>query len=90
MDDMQKILPVTTVKKNLLDIMKNMSDEDSTVTVTKNGVAVGIIMTPDRYEGLLETIEILSDQNTLKALTKSRKDFRSGKVRTHQDVWPDQ
>ena len=42
MDDVQKILPVTTVKKNLLDIMKNMSDEDSTVTVTKNGLAVGV------------------------------------------------
>jgi antitoxin YefM len=86
MDDIQKILPITTVKKNLLEIMKNMGDEDSTVTVTKNGVAVGVMMTPDRYEGLLETIEILSDQSILKALAKSRKDFRSGKVKTHQDV----
>lgn len=89
MDDVQKILPVTTVKKNLLDIMKNMSDEDSTITVTKNGLAVGVMMTPNRYEGLLETIEILSDQNILKVLAKSGKEFQSGKVRTHQDVWTD-
>jgi antitoxin YefM len=89
MDDIQKILPITTVKKNLLEIMKNMGEEESTVTVTKNGVAVGVMMTPDRYEGLLETIEILSDQSILKALAKSRKDFRSGKVKTHQNVWTD-
>jgi PHD/YefM family antitoxin component YafN of YafNO toxin-antitoxin module len=29
--------------------------------VTKNGVAVGVLMTPERYEGIMETIEILGD-----------------------------
>jgi PHD/YefM family antitoxin component YafN of YafNO toxin-antitoxin module len=87
MDDAQKILPITTVKKNLLDIIKDMSDEDSTVTVTKNGVAVGIMMTPNRYEGLLETIEILAEPGILKALTASEKDFQSGKVCSHKDIW---
>ena len=87
MDGIQKILPVTTVKKNFLNIIKNMSDEDSTVTVTKNGVAVGVMMTPNRYEGLLETIEILADPATLKALATSEKDFQSGKVRSHKDIW---
>ena len=89
MDDTQKILPVTTVKKNLLNIIKNMNDEDSTVTVTKNGVAVGVMMTPDRYVGLLETIEILSDHTIRKALDESGNDFRLGKVKTHQDAWTD-
>jgi len=87
MDDTQKILPVTTVKKNLLAIIKSMSDEDSTVTVTRNGVAVGIMMTPNRYEGLLETIEILADPATLKALAASEKDFQSGRVHSHKDIW---
>ena len=89
MDDVQKILPITTMKKNLLDIIKDMADEDSTVTVTKNGVPVGVMMTPDRYEGLLETIEILSDPKILKALTVSGKDFRLGRVFTHKDIWAD-
>lgn len=87
MDDIQKILPITTIKKNLLDIVKEMADEDSTVTVTKNGIPVGIIMTPDRYEGLLETIEILSDPKIQKALASSEKDFIAGRVSTHKDIW---
>ena len=87
MDDIQKIMPITTIKKNFLNIVKDMADEDSTVTVTKNGVPVGIMMTPDRYEGLLETIEILSDPKILKALTASRKDFKSGRVLTHKEIW---
>ena len=87
MDDIQKIMPITTIKKNFLDIIKDIEDEDSIVTVTKNGIPVGIMMTPTRYEGLLETIEILSDPKILKALTTSKKDFQAGRVFTHKDIW---
>lgn len=87
MDDIQKIIPITMVKKNLLNIVKEMSDDDSTVTVTKNGVAVSVMITPNRYIGLLETIEILSSPSILKALEASGKDFKAGKVYTHKDIW---
>ena len=87
MDDIQKIIPVTTVKKNFLNIIKEMSDEDSTVTVTKNGVAVGVMITPDRYIGLLETIEILSNPDIIKSLDSSKNDFIRNKTYSHKDVW---
>jgi prevent-host-death family protein len=87
MDEIQKILPVTKVKREFLDILKVMEDEYSTVTVTRNGEPVGIMMTPDRYEALLETIDILSDNKILRALKSSQNDFTSGKFYTHDEVW---
>ena len=87
MDDIQKIMPVTTVKKNLLNIIKEMSNEDSTITVTKNGTAVGVMITPDRYISLLETIEILADPNIIKAPNSSENDFLKNKIYSHKDVW---
>ena len=87
MDDIQKIMPVTTVKKNFLNIIKEMSDEDSTITVTKNGTAVGVMITPDRYISLLETIEILSDSGIIKSLNSSQNDFLKNKIHSHKDVW---
>jgi antitoxin YefM len=89
MVEMQKIIPVTKVKRELLDIIKSMEEESATITVTRNGEPVGVIMTPDRYEALLETIEILSDKKALRALKNSRKDFESGKTYTHREVWRD-
>jgi prevent-host-death family protein len=89
MDELQKILPVTKVKREFLDILKAMEEDYSTVTVTRNGEPVGVMMTPDRYESLLETIEILSDKNILRSLKASQKDFKSGKVYTHKEVWQD-
>jgi len=89
MDESQKILPVTRVKRELLEILKSMEEEYSTITMTRNGEPVGVMMTPDRYEALLETIEILGDNKILQTLRASQKDFKSGRVYTHDEVWKD-
>ena len=89
MVESQTILPVTKVKRKLLEILKAMEEDYATLTVTRNGEPVGIIMTPDRYEALLETIEVLGDNKILQALKTSHKDFKSGKVYTHDEVWKD-
>jgi len=84
-----KILPVTKVKRELLEILKAMEEDYATITLTRNGEPVGIMMTPDRYEALLETIEILGDKKILQAIRTSRADFESGRVYTHDEVWKD-
>ena len=89
MDESQKILPVTRVKRELLEILKSMEEEYSTITMTRNGEPVGVMMTPDRYEALLETIEILGDNKILQTLRTSQKNFKSGRVYTHDEVWKD-
>jgi antitoxin YefM len=85
--ELDKVLPVTKVKKELLEILKNMSEEHSTITVTKNGKPVSIIMTPDRYDALMETIEILADSEIMTSLAKSADDFKNGRVYEDADVW---
>ena len=87
MIEMDKILPATHVKKNLLNILKTMSEDHATITVTKNGKPVSIMMTPDRYETLMETIEILADPEIMKALAASAEDFKQGRVYEDADVW---
>ena len=89
MDELEKILPVTKVKRELLDILKSMEEEYSTITMTRNGEPVGVMMTPDRYEALLETIEILGNTKVLQSLKASQKDYKSGRVYSHDEVWED-
>ena len=89
MDFIEKILPITRVKKEFLDVIKEMTAEESTITVTKNGMPVSVMMTPERYEGLLETIEILADPKVMKALAASARDFKAGKVYSQKDAWAD-
>ena len=89
MADQHTIMPVTKVKRDFLDILKTLEEDYATITVTRNGEPVGIIMTPDRYEALLETIEILGNKTILQALNSSNEDYSSGNVLTHDEVWED-
>ena len=85
--ELEKVMPVTKVKKHLLDILKNMSEEHSTITVTKNGKPVSVMMTPDRYDALMETIEVLADPEVISSLAASAEDFREDRVYEDAEVW---
>jgi prevent-host-death family protein len=87
MSPLDRILPVTHVKKHLLDILKVMSEDHETITVTKNGKAVSVMMHPEHYDALMETIEILADSATVDALRKSDADFNNDRVFSDHDIW---
>jgi prevent-host-death family protein len=89
MEDFQEILPVTKVKRNLLDIIKRMEEEETTIALTRNGEPVSVMMPLSRYEALLETIDILCDQQILKSLEKSKADFNSKRIFSHDEIWKD-
>ena len=89
MAEIDKIMPVTRFKRELLEILKDMKDEDSTITVTRNGEPVGVIMTPYRYDAMVETIEILADKDVMAALGRSAADFEAGRVLPDDEVWKD-
>ena len=89
MEDFQQILPVTKVKRELLDILKRMEEDQATIALTRNGEPVGVMMTLSRYESLMETIEILSDRTILESLKKSKKDFEEDRVLSDEEVWQD-
>ena len=89
MNDILQIIPVTKVKRGLLDILKTMEQEDSTITLTRNGEAVGVMMTPNRYEAILETIEILADKEVLATLQTSSLDFKEDRIYSDKEVWGD-
>jgi len=89
MTEIDNIIPITRLKRDLLEILKTMRDEDSTITVTRNGEPVGIIMTPNRYDAMVETIEIMADKDVMAALNKSAADFKAGRVYADGEVWQD-
>jgi prevent-host-death family protein len=89
MEDFQEILPVTKVKRNLLDIIKRMEEEETTIALTRNGEPVSVMMPLSRYKALLETIDILCDQQILKSLEKSKADFNSKRIFSHDETWKD-
>lgn len=87
MSDFDQIMPITEVKRRLLELLKQLQETSGTIAITKNGVPAGVLMSMDDYDSLLETIEILTNPDTLEALKESARDLRAGRVVSHREVW---
>jgi antitoxin YefM len=87
MNDISRYIPITKAKNDLLELIRQVESVDESVAVTKNGVPTAVILSMEKYAGLLETIEILSDEETAKSLRASIRQARKGKWVRHNEVF---
>ena len=87
MREIHKFVPITKAKNDLLEIIRQVEKEDSTIAVTKNGVPTAVILSMERFVGLLETLDILTDEETLKSLRRARRQARQGKWVGYEEVF---
>jgi len=78
MQSIQQYIPVTKAKSDLLDLIRNINENDDTIAITKNGVPEAILISKKKFDGLLETLDILSDDKAMKSIKKSIKEAESG------------
>ena len=78
MQTIQHYIPVTKAKAELLDLVRKIKDSDDAIAITKNGVPEVVLMSMDKFQGLLETLEILSDENAMKSIRKSIREGSKG------------
>ena len=78
MQNIQQFIPVTKAKSDLLDLIRNIKDSDDTVAITKNGVPEAVLISMKKFNGLLETLDILSDDKAMKSVRKSIKEAEKG------------
>lgn len=70
---MTKTIPLAEAKKSLSAIVKNVEEQYDRFTITKNGVEKAIIMSSEEFEGLMETLDILSHKEEKEAIARAKK-----------------
>ena len=75
-------IPVTKAKSMLLDLIRNIKNSDDVIAITKNGVPEAVIISMEKLQGFLETLDILSDE---KAMASIRRSIREA----HKRMWID-
>jgi antitoxin YefM len=87
MAEINKYVPITQAKNEFLELVREVEKQYSTVAVTKNGVPAAVILSMDMFEGLIETLDILSDETAMRSLRKSIRQGRDGKWMSYEDVF---
>ncbi len=86
---MTKALPLAEARKSLSTIIRDVDEKFDRFAITKNGVEKAVIISSEEFDGLMETLDILSlreeqdaiaraTQQVKKSRTVSLKDFKAG------------
>ena len=87
MKQVDQFVSVTEAKNRLLDMIRRLAEKDEILAITRGGVPAAVVLSPERYEGILETIEVLSDSQAMKSLRRSLVQARKGLWVSDEEVF---
>ena len=76
---MLRDIPITEARDKITSLPERLKGHSDAVTVTRRGRPVLAIMPWDFYESIVETLEILSDKESMKLLRQGIKEMKQGK-----------
>ena len=76
---MSETLPLAEIKAHLSEIVDRVEEHHERVTLTRNGRAAAVLISPEDLEALEDTLDILSDPRALSEIKKARQDIARGR-----------
>ena len=77
---MVNTITLKKLRPGLPGVIKGIDTKLDRYIVTKRGKPVAIMISPDDYDGLLETLDILSDKDIVGRIKKAKREIREGKT----------
>ena len=78
-----KTLSLSEVKMKLSGLVEEVLTTDEEVVITKNGSPAAVLISPDEFESLKETIAIRSDSALMREIKEGLKDLRLKKAKLY-------
>ena len=78
MQQIQHYIPVTKAKSILLDLVRKIKVSDDAIAITKNGVPEVVLISMKKFQGILETLDILSDEKAMVSIRTSIRQANKG------------
>lgn len=87
MEIIRDYIPITKAKSDLLNLIRKIENSDDAFAITKNGAPEAVLISMKKFTGLLETIDILSDEQAMKIIRKSIREANLGKWVEYDEVF---
>jgi prevent-host-death family protein len=78
--------PLAEVTNRLSEYVDRVARQHDRVTITRNGRAAAVLVSPEDLEPLEETVAILSDPDELAAVREGLADLDAGRVTSVDDL----
>lgn len=64
--------PLTEVREKLSELVDDVAVSNTAYTITRHGRPAAVLLGFEEYESLIETLNILADEETLDAIAEAR------------------
>ena len=65
---------LTDARDRLSEIVDSVASSGEAFTITKHGRPMAVILSYEEYESLIETLNVLSDADTMSAIEEARRE----------------
>jgi prevent-host-death family protein len=76
---MDDTLPLAQIKAHLSEVVDRVEEHHERITLTRNGRASAVLISPEDLEALEDTLELLADSKARTAIERARRDIVRGK-----------
>jgi antitoxin YefM len=81
-----RTLPLTEARKELSKLLDEVASAHEHVTITRQGRPAAVVMSADEFESWQETLEVLSEPETMASLKRAERDIKAGRVTPYAKV----
>ncbi len=83
---MARIVPFTEARAHLTELLDDVEARHEHVVITRKGRPAAIVVSPDEWDAIEETLDILQDEPTLEALRESAEDVKADRLFSIDEV----
>ena len=83
---MNRTISLKELRPKLPQVVDAIDSHLDRYIVTRRGNPCAVLMSPDDYEGLLETLDILQDKAGIRRLKKAMGEVKKGHTRLLQEI----
>jgi antitoxin YefM len=77
-DRVSTYAPLTEARERLSEIVDEVASNGGEFLITKHGRPMAVLIASDEFEALIETLNILSDDDAMAAIREAKADLLSG------------
>lgn len=81
-----RIIPFTDARARLTELLDDVEARHEHVVITRKGRPAAVVVSPEEWDAIEETLEVLQDEQTLADLRESAKDVKAGRMFSLDDV----
>jgi len=75
-----RIVPFTEARARLTQLLDEVETRHEHLVITRKGRPAAVVLSPEEWDSIEETLEILQDEATLGDLRESELDVRAGRL----------